>query len=1052
MEIFRLRLLPLLFGLLTVLTGTSTGQHRPSAPPMQRTASHRGLSVDSRSPRTVNVLALRIQFKLENPDNPATTGNGRFDLTAPAADRTIDLPPHNKRYFEDQLLGMRNYFLDVSDSNLTIEYTVVPDGDTDAVTLDTFMSYYGILGTQEQRDVRLAEFFYDAVTGADQTGTIDFSAYDYVVVFHAGVGQDFSREDNTPNDLSSRFVSLDLLRKKYGSTFEGVPVTGGVVAGGVVVPETESQSLIDPLFGGDVFTEIGLMGVLVSNFGSQLGMPDLFNTETGRTGIGVFGLEDQGAVNGDGLIPAEPDPWTKIFMGWAQPTVVTDSVDLALLPKKLAGRSTILKVPINASEYFLIENRQRNVLPDEALDVVISRIDTINNQDGSVTIDTAYLAGARRSSVSGVLTQIDEYDAGLPGSGVLIWHIDENIIASRLKTNSINNDDFRGVRLVEASGAQEIGFTFGGGPFITIETGNRFDFFYRGNEAFAFYNGNVDSVFFTPTSVPNSRSNRRINSGIFVTGFSPLQPVMQFSVRTSLMKEGFPVFSGSTFGRNALAVGDLTGDGRPEVVAVGEDGKVFAWTAAAGKVIPNAYTRTAYGLGGDSTIFDVALFAETGDSVYQSPALADLDGDGKAEVIVTDRSGTLYAWKAQDQNGDGRADTLFVRPGLSPITAGPLIAPGLQIVTGGEDGIIRIWQSNGSPGGIFQAAGEVRALALSGSDTMAYVTTESTGWFQLSTLGAVGSESPNGSSLAFALSADLNQDGILHSVFAGSEAESATLVSFPGPEPGWPFSVGDRIESALSAADVDGDGFLEIVFGGRNRIYAFNHNGTTATGFPAVLDATASAGAVGGTVVIGDVDGDGKPDLVAPASDGHVYAVDGSGKPLADFTRATGKPVSAGPALVDLEGDGRLDLAAAAEDGFLYAWELPGRNNAGSVRWGQYARDAARTAWSTEQNTISPPGDDLMPGKSVYNYPNPVRGIATRIRYYLSEAATVRIRIFDMAGDLVTTLEGPGLAQTDNEQLWNVSRVQSGVYFAKVEARGVSGRKVTRTIKIAIAR
>lgn len=182
---------------------------------LQKTSSQKILKKNI-STGTVNVLALRVQFQKETPDKAQTTGDGHFDLQDLRSVRQIDPAPHNKRYFEDQLLAMKNYFEDVSDGKLNINYTVKPDGDTAAYTLTKLMEYYGIRGTQQARDQRLAEFFADAVTLADQTDNIDFSNYDYVILFHAGSGEDFSLENSTTADLSSRFVSLDLLQSRFG--------------------------------------------------------------------------------------------------------------------------------------------------------------------------------------------------------------------------------------------------------------------------------------------------------------------------------------------------------------------------------------------------------------------------------------------------------------------------------------------------------------------------------------------------------------------------------------------------------------------------------------------------------------------------------------------------------------------------------------------------------------------------------------------------------------------------------------------------------------------
>ena len=92
-----------------------------------------------------------------------------------------------------------------------------------------------------------------------------------------------------------------------------------------------------------------------------------------------------------------------------------------------------------------------------------------------------------------------------------------------------------------------------------------------------------------------------------------------------------------------------------------------------------------------------------------------------------------------------------------------------------------------------------------------------------------------------------------------------------------------------------------------------------------------------------------------------------------------------------------------------------------------------------------------MPANLVYNYPNPTEGNRTTIRYLLNSSADVRIKIYDLAGDLVDEFLGPGFGQVENEVDWQLDDIQSGVYLARVEATNEGIRDVA-IFKIAVVK
>lgn len=149
----------------------------------------------------------------------------------------------------------------------------------------------------------------------------------------------------------------------------------------------------------------------------------------------------------------------------------------------------------------------------------------------------------------------------------------------------------------------------------------------------------------------------------------------------------------------------------------------------------------------------------------------------------------------------------------------------------------------------------------------------------------------------------------------------------------WRFDTKDASFGQSAAADIDGDGQLEIVFGcyrNDSNIYALNaENGSLLWKYN-----TKSAGAEGCNDVapiIYDIDGDGKKEVIVPSScNPKTYCFDGKTGAIKWIcnTRGSDSP----PSIADIDGDGKAELLHGefggyvlcinAEDGSI-AWELP---------------------------------------------------------------------------------------------------------------------------------
>ena len=81
-----------------------------------------------------------------------------------------------------------------------------------------------------------------------------------------------------------------------------------------------------------------------------------------------------------------------------------------------------------------------------------------------------------------------------------------------------------------------------------------------------------------------------------------------------------------------------------------------------------------------------------------------------------------------------------------------------------------------------------------------------------------------------------------------------------------------------------------------------------------------------------------------------------------------------------------------------------------------------------------------------YNYPNPFSG-STSFRYFVGTSQSVEIKIYDVAGFLVDTINDNELIGNEyNEVPWNASGYLPGLYFGALK----SDANETKLIKILI--
>lgn len=147
-----------------------------------------------------------------------------------------------------------------------------------------------------------------------------------------------------------------------------------------------------------------------------------------------------------------------------------------------------------------------------------------------------------------------------------------------------------------------------------------------------------------------------------------------------------------------------------------------------------------------------------------------------------------------------------------------------------------------------------------------------------------------------------DKSGQLHAVDRGGKVVS-----------GFPITLGSPVTTSVSAGTLKGARALAVGTES-GQVFVLDSKGRALPGFPVQTNF-----AVTGAPAFGDIDDDGRFDLVVASTDYRVYAVDEAGVTLRGFPLAAGFPNYGAPALVDLDGNGVVDVAFASSDGNLYA-------------------------------------------------------------------------------------------------------------------------------------
>ncbi len=369
------------------------------------------------------------------------------------------------------------------------------------------------------------------------------------------------------------------------------------------------------------------------------------------------------------------------------------------------------------------------------------------------------------------------------------------------------------------------------------------------------------------------------------------------------------------------AVADVNSDSFIETIIGSNDGYVYAFNGTTGEQVWNY---------------------STGFEIYSSPSIADINNDNILEVVIgaftSDyTNGGLYALNGTNGVEIWSYDNVCV--GSSPtlidldqdavyreVIFGACNDDYIYVLNGTNGS--QIWNYSTGVGATYTfwlsspAAADFHADSgyefILGDYNGTLYAMNSTGGLLWSFVVTDPEYSAIDSSPAIE---DINNDSIDEVVFASWNGKIYALNTSDGTHL-WNYSTGTSIMSSPVIYDINNDTNLEIIIGSNSFpgvIYAFNGTGSQVWNYTVYTKGRADS-----SPAIEDINNDTYPDVIFGGSDNNVFAINGlDGTLIWNYTLDS--YVYGSPAIEDLNGDNHLDIVASVLHSYkIYALDPPG--------------------------------------------------------------------------------------------------------------------------------
>ncbi|MGD9403188.1 MAG: FG-GAP-like repeat-containing protein, partial [bacterium] len=509
---------------------------------------------------------------------------------------------------------------------------------------------------------------------------------------------------------------------------------------------------------------------------------------------------------------------------------------------------------------------------------------------------------------------------------------------------------------------------------------------------------------------------------------------------------------------SSVCIDDLDGDGSLEIVVGSKDQHVHVWehdgTERPGWPRP------------------------TGDMVWSSPCIANLDSDPEKEILAGSNDGKLYGWN-HDGTGIRNEDGFFRSLG-GDVRGAPTVDDidgdlDLEILISNSYGEVFCWHHEGTgylqPNGSWgHASGSIYSSVgladFDGDDSLEVIAGGTGGGIYIWNHDGTGYLNPDGffvttnSIYGSVAIGDVEGNGDMEVVMGGMFWQGVAVYDDDATfSVGWPKNTVGYVRSSPALADLDGDDRLDIIVGTSRvyltddscYVYVFSHDGIVRPGWP-----KASTGEFESSPVVGDIDGDGDPEILIGCTDNHLYAWHADGTPVKGWPRYVIHEIYSTPAICDLDGDGDVEVVVGGYDGLVHVFDLSAPYDPEAMEWPKHNHDTFNSQLYGGPSKAGVEGDEPggLPAKlMLMAYPSPaVSNVTVRLGVPSTNSGEYSVDVFDVRGRHIRNLVNGTLDAGYHNASWDCEdsggrQVSSGIYFVKV-----SGKHADLTRKLVVVR